>query len=223
MIEIPEAGLKDITTTRLRDRQTWMDLIGAFDEVIIANVDDPIAQLEMMRFLPPDADSAIAAEVCRMLGFDLSQDVLNMSIDKFNKLATQLGMYPDTNGTDNFTKFISLMTNGNCEVTYLWTDDYVNFYDTPLGIKLEDGGTWFKTTHVDLSMGFSTLSGLQLKSNQTLGQRVVDIFYQQAPACLVIQRQTFTVSMDTQELGFAAKLLGFERVYELECSGSNLP
>jgi hypothetical protein len=128
-------------------------------------------------------------------------------------------MYPDTNGTEDFTKFISLMTNGNCTVDYLWTKDYVNFYITPQGPTLDNNGHWFKTTHVDLNMGFSTLDGLQLKDGQTLGQRIVDIFYQQAPASIVIKKQTFTVSIDIQELGIGTLVDRVERVYELTASG----
>lgn len=218
-IEIPEASLDDLLTPRLRERQVWKDLSDAFDAVLVANVDDPIRQLEYLRFLPPDADATLLADVCRMLGFDLSQDVLNLSIDKFTQLAAQLGMYPDTNGTEDFTKFISLMTNGNCTVDYLWTEDYLNFYTEPQGPILELGGRWFKTTHVNLNMGFSTLDGLQLKPGQTLGQKIRDLFYQQAPAPLVIERQTFTVSLECEDFGFGADSAHIERVYNMQCSG----
>lgn len=219
MVEVEEATVVDLLTPRLRDKQVWKDLAEAFDEVLIANVDDPIRQLEFLRFLPPEADSKTLVDVCRMLGFDLSQDVLNLSIDKFTQLASQLGMYPDTNGTEEFTKFISLMTNGNCTVDYLWTQDYVNFYQEPNGPTLDQGGNWFKTTHVNLNMGFSTLDGLQLKAGQTLGQKIRDLFYQQAPASLVIERQTFTVSMECEDFGFAVDTAHIERIYEVQCSG----
>jgi hypothetical protein len=219
MIDIQDASVSDITTSRLTDREVWATLVEAFDAVIIANVDDPIKQLESIRFLSPGADPKTFVDVCRMLGFDLSQDILNMSQDKFTKLASQLGMYPDTNGTEDFTKFISLMTNGNCTVEYLWTKDYVNFYNEPLGQLLVDGGTWFKTTHIDLNMGFSTLDGLQLKDGQTLGQRIVDIFYQQAPAALVIKKQTFTVTMSTDDIGIGTQIDQFQRIYTLAAAG----
>ena len=226
MIDIAEATIHDITTSRLTDHQVWEDLVVVFDEIIQANVDDPIRQLEVLRLLPPDADGKILADVCRMLGFDLSQDVLNMSVDKFTKLASQIGMYPDTNGTEDFPKFVSLLTNGTCTVDYLWTCDYVNFYkDLPVGAVLLDSsgnGRWFKSTHVDLNMGFSTLSGLQLKENQTLGQKIVDIFYQQAPATLVIERQTFTVDIAIEDVAFGAQVLDTEREYQIDCVGGRL-
>jgi hypothetical protein len=218
-VVIKEAGVSDILTSRLLDHTTWSELMRVFDEALIANVDSPIKQLEQLRFLPPNADNTTLSDVCRMLGFDLSQDVMNMSIDKISKIATQLGMYPDTNGTEEFTKFISLMTNGTCTVDYLWTDDYINFSLTPGGATIDRGGNWFKTTHVDLNMGFSTLDGLQLRSGQTLGQRIVEIFYQQAPATLVIRNQTFTVTMTIQSVAVGMILNSVERVYELDCAG----
>lgn len=222
-MDIADASIRNITTSRLTDRQIWLDLVEAFDALMLLNVDNPIKQIELLRFLPPDADSKILADVCRMLGFDLSQDVLNMSIDKFTKLATQLGMYPDTNGTEAFTKFISLMTNGNCTVDYLWTKDYLNFRVEPEGPTLSQDGPWFKTTHVNLNMGFSTLDGLQLSAGQTLGQRIVDLFYQQAPATLVIQQQTFTVTMTSEDLYLGLRVLSSDRVYNIDCPGGKLP
>jgi hypothetical protein len=216
MLGIEEAGVRDLTTTRLKDKQVWADLIEAFDAVISNEVDGPARQLEFLRFLPPGADERVSSDVCRMLGFDLSQDVLNMSAEKFTHLSSQLGMYPDTNGTDDFTKFIGLMTNGHCFVEYLWTEDYINFYLEPKGLTLEKGGRWFKTTHVYLNMGFSTLDGLQLKENQTLGQKILEIFFQQAPTTLVVERQIFTVALECQPIGFGATVLGAERIYEVE-------
>lgn len=216
---IGEAEVLDITTSRLKDRDVWAEMAIAFDEVIKTNIDDPIKQLEMLRYLPPDADKQILADACRMLGFDLSQDVLNLSIDKFTRIATQLGMYPDTNGTEAFTKFISLMINGFCEVEYLWSQDYVNFYTTPRGTTLSEGGRWFKTTHIELAMGFLTLAGLQLKAGQTLYQRTKQIFYQQAPITLVIERMSFA-AYTKAEIGFGARMLDREKIYELVCAGN---
>lgn len=218
---INDAEILDITTSRLKDRQVWTDLAVAFDEMILANVDDPIRQLEVIRYLPPDADQNILADACRMLGFDLSQDVLNLSVDKFTRIATQLGMYPDTNGTEAFTKFISMMINGFCNVDYLWSEDYVNFYAKPKGLILEKGGRWFKTTHVELSMGFLTLAGLQLKSDQTLHQRVKELFYQQAPITLVIERLSFSAYTKT-DVAFGATVIKPERIYNLEAANKRL-
>ncbi len=214
--EIAPATIHDYTTSRITDRQVWSDLVDAFQIVIKDNIEDPIGQIEFLRFLPPDADPDTLINTCRMLGFDLSQDILNMSVGKFMQLATQLGMYPDTNGTEDFTKFVSMMTNGTCTVDYLWTNDYVNFYLTPQGVTIDSGGNWFKTTHVNLNMGFTTLAGLQLKLGQTLGQKVVDIFYQQAPAPLVIKTQTFTITIPTDEIGFAAQVIDAERIFTID-------
>lgn len=220
-VSISEAQILDITTSRLKDRDVWAELANAFDEVVRTNIDDPTKQLEVLRYLPPDADEKILSDACRMLGFDLSQDVLNLSVDKFTRIATQLGMYPDSNGTEAFVKFISLMINGICEVEYLWTEDYVNFYTKPKGPLLQDGGRWFKTTHIELSMGFLTLAGLQLKASQTLYQRTKEIFYQQAPITLVIERMGFA-AYASAEIAVGATVVTPERVYELVAAGNRL-
>lgn len=220
MNKINEAQVLDITTSRLKDRDVWAELASAFDEVIKTNIDDPIKQIEMLRYLPPDADTYVLSEACRTLGFDLSQDVLNLSVDKFTKIATQLGMYPDSNGTEAFAKFISLMINGFCNVEYLWTKDYVNFYAKPKGPTIEKGGRWFKTTHIDLAMGFLTLAGLQLKAGQSLYDRTKELFYNQAPSTLVIERMGF-IAYTEVEIAFGATLLPPEHTYHLVCAGLN--
>jgi hypothetical protein len=218
--QIAEAEVLDLLVSRLKDDSTvWTELADAFNNVIKTNVDGPIQQLEEIRFLPPTADKQTLSDACRLLGFDLSQDILNLSIDKFTKIATQLGMYPDSNGTEAFVKFISLMINGFCNVDYLWTKDYINFYPQPGGVPIELGGPWFKTTHVDLTMGFLTLAGLQLKQGQTLYQRTKEIFYQQAPVALVIERMGFS-AYDQVDFGFAVKALPAQRVYDLLAAGN---
>lgn len=214
-MNVYDAAVLDLTTSPLKDRQVWLDLAEAFDQVIKANVDDPSKQLELLRYLPPTADQSVLADACRLLGFDLSQDILNMSIESFCKIATQLGMYPDSNGTEAFTKFISLMINGFCEVSNLWTKDYVNFYTEPRGTTIDEGGKWFKTTHVELAMGFLTLAGLQLKQGETLYSKIKDIFYQQAPIALVIDRSVFVAYVQVEDLAFGATVLPPERVYYL--------
>lgn len=219
--QINEAQVVDITTSRLTDKQVWLDLAEAFDAVIQANVDDPIKQLELIRYFPPNTDQTILAAACRMLGFDLTQDVLNWSVDKFTRLVTQLGLYPDTNGTEEFTKFISMAVNGNCSVQYLYTQDYVNFYTKPRGTMIDDGGRWFKTTHVILAMSFLTLVGLSLKPKQTLYGRMIELFYQQDPITLVVDRMEFS-SEERCDIAFGAVVIPPDHEYNLVCAGGRL-
>lgn len=217
---IAEAEVLDVVTSKLKDNDVWSELAAAFDSVVKTNIDNPIQQIELLRFLPPDADPKILSDACRMLGFDLSQDVLNLSVDKFTRIVTQLGMYPDSNGTEAFTKFISLMINGFCDVTYLWSKDYVNFYVKPKGATIDQGGRWFKTTHIELAMGFLTLAGLQLKKDQSLYARTKEIFYQQAPITLVIERMAFSAYAQA-EVAFGVKQLPPTRCYEIIAAGND--
>lgn len=214
-VNVAEATPYDLVSPVLRNNQVWVDLVAALNEVMALNIDGPVRQLETLRYLPPDADQQLLADACRMLGFDLSQDVLNLSVDNFTKIATQLGMYPDNNGTEQFTKFISLLINGFCEVEYLWSKDYVNFYTQPQGETIENGGLWFKTTHVELSMGFLSTAGLELGSGQTLFQKTKELFYKQAPITLVIDRSYMSVDTEV-EFCFGARLINnAERIHYL--------
>lgn len=214
-VQIPESNLAELLTSKLRDQPVWADLVEAFADTMAVNVDGPMKQFEELRFLPPDTEPAILADLCRMLGFDLSQDILNMSVDRFMRIATQLGMYPDINGTEGFTNFLGLMINGYADITNLYTTDYVNFEETP-GTLITEGGPWFKTTHVGLNIGFSTLDGLILKSGEKLSSKLKSIFYAQAPITLVIEHYNFTVDVEVEPLGFQVDMLPREISFDLE-------
>jgi hypothetical protein len=212
---LPDASFDSLLTSKLGDQQVWADLMAAFDQVMQVNVDGPIQQLEQLRYLPPDAEQSLLAETCRMLGFDLSQDILNMSVDRFTRIATQLGMYPDSNGTEQFVNFISLMINGQCEITPLYTKDYVNFTDVPEGPLITEGGEWFKTTHVWLDISFSTLTGLILKPGESLYSKILEIFYAQDPIALVVDKTALSVTVPC-DIGFQVSMLPSEHVFTLE-------
>lgn len=214
-VQIQEASLIELLTTKLRDLQVWSDWAEAFADMMAVNVEGPIKQFEELRFLPPDAEPAILADLCRMLGFDLSQDILNMSVDQFMQIATQLGMYPDINGTEGFTDFLGLMINGYASIVNLYTKDYVNFEETP-GPLITEGGSWFKTTHIGLNIGFSTLDGLVLKQGEKLSAKLRSIFYAQAPITLVIEQYNFTIDVEVEPLGFQVDMLPREISFNLE-------
>jgi hypothetical protein len=99
---------------------------------------------------------------------------------------TQLPKYPDRNSTIYFKNFIEFILNSVVDVTYLYTQDYITFYDTPGGPMIYNGGPWFKTTHIDLGVSLLSLGTLVLNSGQTLLSRVQSLFYNFAPATLVI-------------------------------------
>ena len=204
-INIDEAVAKDLLTPRLKDLDVWSDLMDCFDEVCKANIERPIEQLELIRDMSKVGDRNIMEQTCRLLGFDLSQDVLSISVDSVVSLVTQLGIYRSYSGTKKFINFFSLMLNALSDCEYLYTDDYMDFYTKPKGKLITEGGSWYATTHVELSVALASLAGIVLKPGQSLYDRVKELFYDAAPAHLVIDRLYFTVTVNA-EFGVAAAL-----------------
>ena len=97
------------------------------------------------------------------------------------------------------------MLNALSECEYLYTDDYMDFYTKPKGKLITEGGDWYATTHVELSVALASLAGIVLKPGQSLYDRVKELFYDAAPAHLAIDRLYFTVTVNT-EFGVAADI-----------------
>lgn len=203
------ASLLDLLPQRLATKPTWVDMMEVFQRVMDVNVEGPIAALEVLRHITPDTDTGVLNSTARLLGFDLTQDVLNLSSDNLSKLVSQLSLYPDQNGTELFVKFIDLLLNALTEIDYLWTKDYVNFYKVPKGPLVKDGGVWFKVTHIDLTMALFGKESLVLAPGQTLFGRTKDLFYTFAPAALVIERFDFAEYFEDKDwLGGSALAIG---------------
>lgn len=208
-LDDPTANVQDLAPSLIIENPTWKDMLCVFGQVMDANVEEPIAQLERIRFMEDDSDDDILRYTARLLGFDLTQDVLNLNADNLTKIATQLSMYPDSNGTELFPKFLDLVLNSVTEVEYLYTQDYINFYNKPGGKLVDEGGRWFKTTHIELALVMLSLETLQLNPGVSLFGRVKELFYEFAPAALVIERTDFAIIIGNEDwLGGSAFGLG---------------
>lgn len=193
----------------LRANPTWRDLIDAFDWLLINNVDAPTAQLEKLRFITTASDPGVLSNTARLLGFDLSQDVLDLNGTNLSKLVTQLPLYADKNGTDLFINFLDLVFNSVTTVQYLYTDDYVTFTPSPAGPLVTEGGRSYKTTHIRLTTSFKELQSLMLQEGQSLGSRIKDLFYSYSPIALVVERMSLgLIISDADWLGGQAFGIG---------------
>ena len=207
--EIKQATVMDLVSgTPASEIPLWSALVEGFDTVMQRNVDEPNRQLIELRFLKENFDREILQRTCRMLGFDITQDVLDLQTD-LTKLTSQLPLYADHNGTYLFEKFIELLLNGECEIDHLWAQVYQSdldhYYDwtatpqTDTSKLVYRGGNWIRTTHIDLRIGLlygaTSLDSIVLRPGQTLFQRVVEIFYDYAPIALVIRYFWFIVKV----------------------------
>lgn len=208
-LQTATASILDLMPAVLETKPTWTDMMDVFARVMDTNVESQITQLEGIRSLNQDSDIRLLTSTARLLGFDLTQDVLNLNADNLTKIVSQLALYPDQNGTELFIKFIDLVLNSITSIQYLWTVDYLNFYPEPGGPTIAEGGSWFKTTHIDIDVTLLSLESLVLSSGQTLIGRVTELFYGLAPVALVIERISLSeVFADRDWLGGAAFGIG---------------
>ena len=211
MTTVPQdAVIGDLLSEPLRSNQIWLDFVAAAQSVFETNIEGPLKQLEEIRYLKEDTDISILRMSAAMLGFDIAQDVLEFSGNSLLKIVPMLGFYPDNNGTKYFTRFIDMILNASTEVIPLYTRDYIHFYPEPLGKMITEGGEWYKTTHVELSMYLYITD--EIKQNvstieTSFQDRVMEVFFAFAPIALVIKRFKFEYK-DTVSLGVCAHYSG---------------
>jgi hypothetical protein len=195
-MEKPKADLMDLMPEIVVNNPVWADMIQAFIQVMETNVDGPIDQLQTVRHINRYTEDEYLKYTARLIGFDVSQDILDRSSANLLKLVTQLPHYPDYNGPDLFIKFEELILNAKISMEHLYTEDYVNFYPEPGGGLLKLGhGNWFKTTHINLNIELRD-SSVVLSTGDLLYQRVRDIFYNFCPISLVINALYLVVTFD---------------------------
>jgi len=197
--DIQRASIKDLFTNILKENSTWRDFASAVAEVFQVNVEDPIDQLAKLRWIRRDTDPKVLEQAARMLGFDLTQDVLYLNAENLTKIVTQLPHYPDHNSTKYFVNFVDMILNAVTDVRYLYTKDYADFVEQPNGPLVIDGGDWFLTTHIELNIGLLHLDSLLLADGESLFTRVKALFHNFAPVPLVIERFYFTIIIDDKD------------------------
>jgi hypothetical protein len=204
---IDKAGILDISPPILRNDPVWVQLVEAFETILQSSVYAPLEQLEKIRFLDPDTEELILQKTVRLLGFNPTQDVLDMSGNDLTRLVTQLPAYPDYNSTVLFEKFIDLLLNAITSVEYLYTRDYANFYAKAKGPLVTEGGSWFKTTHINLLVQLLNPTSVEASvGSDSVYSRIIDVFYSFSPATLVLNNFYFSIK-DSIEYGYAVTLL----------------
>ncbi len=187
------ASFQDLVVSPVRGIPKWDDYTQAVEQAFQENVEGPVLELESLRYLEPGVALNTLQKTARLLGFNLNEEVLDSSNNNLLRVVTQLPLYYDSNGTNLFIKFIDLVLNAETEIEKLWTEDHVNFFNKPRGPLLVDGGTWYLSTHVDIFIRLINPTYVVLTS-LGLVDKIKNLFYQNSPIELVIQRFYFVVN-----------------------------
>ena len=212
LTETQRASLRDLLSNSLVENPTWMQLAESISAVFESNIEDPIDQLAKLRWIRRETDPSVLEQSARLLGFDLTNDVLALNAENLTKIVTQLPHYPDHKVTPYFPNFIDMLLNAITDVRYLYTEDYINFVEKPGGPLIIDGGNWFLTTHIELNIGLLYREALLLPSGTSLFTRVKELFHNFAPVALVIERFFFVIPI-TDDDWVGGKALGIGAKY----------
>lgn len=158
----------------LQDNPAWEELFETMGEANDALNLATIQQLLDIRRINNNSSIELVEESLRQLGINVSRDMMTYRVDAYRRVFDALPDYNLVSGTKNWSKFVSMLLGAQFDTERLYTADYQTFLPTPLGTLIQDGGTWYRTTHVDLSVDAHVIdSGLDLTIDQEAQQDIV--------------------------------------------------
>lgn len=194
----------------------WTDFLNAFDFVVQQNIEAPIRQLSNIRQISRDTDEAVLRQTCKLIGFDLSSDFYKLSEGDILRIVNQLPLYVEQASNINWNKFLDLVLNSRTDVKYLWTKDYQSFHPLPLGMTIENGGPWYKTTHVEFQIELlarqELIDAVFGGKSESIGKQIQNVFYEYAPITLVVERIILTHTMEVK-IGWSASITNYIHEY----------
>lgn len=153
--------------------RAWLDYAAAIDELfsdvdkktrLLSRLREPIhlsfeaqkkilgsqmfPQAELDRF-----DREFLVRSLNIIGMPFS-DTSIFTDDHLFRLLQYLAKYWYTKGKGDVTQFLSYVLNSEVMVVNMWTEDYVSFLPEghpDIGTSVVYGGTWYPTTHIQLS------------------------------------------------------------------------
>jgi len=136
------------------------DIIGQHNDDLNIST---IQQLVDLRRVDKNSTTEVLEESAQQLGINVTRDIMSFRSEVFKKIFDTLPEYSEVSGTKDWSKYVAMILGANFESYRLYTNDYQSFVPTPLGTMIKDGGSWYKTTHVDLEVDAHLInSGLDL-------------------------------------------------------------
>lgn len=74
-------------------------------------------------------------------------------------------------GKSDVAEFLSFVLNADLKIVNMWTEDYITFLpegDPDIRVPLMNGGTWYPTTHIQLTYDPTALKGVSIKDVVTM-------------------------------------------------------
>lgn len=119
------------------------ETLGATNEIALNQIQ------ELLDIRNPVQDAALLENI-RMMGVNLDREIMEKRLPELRKLYNQLPEWRQVSGTISWPKYVSMLIGQPFNAQRLYTTDYDAFYPTPMGALIQDNGTWYKTTHVEV-------------------------------------------------------------------------
>lgn len=200
-----------LETEMFTSQVMWQDFLDALADFYQTQVREPMEGLREIRNITENTDPNVVLLTLRDLGIDTPLDLI-LNHDRLMKSVYMIPLIYQQSGLDSMWRVIEFILGRRMSVQTLWTEDYIDFYHEPYGPKRVDGGTWYKTTHVNLTMQtVGSDSRITMPRNQTLKDRLLSAFYSYAPVNLVVNRFAFTIDTDPTDIGICGVVTNHRR------------
>ena len=191
--------LSELDVEFIRNIPMWGSFLSALQEFYQETVRAPLQQLQEIRDIKASTDINFVKQTLADAGINLPPDMI-VNPERLYNSVYMVPLIHEISGLESAYRMISYILGRRIVVSTLYTEDYVNFYETPYGPLRIDGGTWYKTTHINLEMQMvGSDSSLNLPTGVTLKDRFLSAFYEMAPINIVVDQFYFVIEVENKE------------------------
>lgn len=191
--------LSELDVEFIRDIPLWGSFLNALQEFYEESVRGPLRQLQEIRDIKATTDLNFVKHTLADAGINIPADMI-VEPERLYNSVYMIPLIHQLLGLESAYRVIAFILGRRVRVSTLYTEDYVTFYETPYGPLRIDGGTWYKTTHINLEMQkVGTDSKLNLPNGQTLKDRFLSAFFEMAPVNVVVDQFYFLIEVENKE------------------------
>lgn len=152
-------SLSDLLIEMLRADPLLKSAHDIIERYFNNNVTQFVDQLENVRAINETTPKELVDDSIRMIGMNIPNWVMEANGENVRKCFHHLTQVYQISGTQLYPRFIEFLLDRGFRVVNLYTQDYVNFFPSPQGRLVHEGGKWFSTTHVDLEVDIHGIIG----------------------------------------------------------------
>lgn len=183
----------------IREQPLWGSFLEALQDFQEAHVRGPLRMLQEIRDIKATTDIAFVKQALADMGITLPPDMI-VNPERLYNSVYMIPLLHEVLGRESAYKAISYILGRRVVVYDLYTEDYVKFYEAPYGPLRIDGGTWYKTTHINLEMQMvGSDTNMLLPTGTTLKDKFLSAFFTLAPINIVVDQFFFIIEVENRD------------------------